>query len=271
MIESSGTPIPFSTQLLGMHNKMIFIGGMGRSGTHYLGRTLGEHPDITLRLESKFTFWSITNHVAHNQKTHSLRFWLSAIFLKCLTIGSSKVICEKTHPAIWIKAKLSFLFPNAKWICVVRDPYQAVASMKKHAGVQKWYQKLPLDEVNPFLGITEENKQNFNRLSLAEKGAYKWISHTQQMEKIQRESPENVLLVNFNDLVTSQEKTLKLALNFLGLSTHTPMEKGEQSTLHKKQALTKEEALSISQILIANNYGQWTSHSPYFEVESNSE
>jgi hypothetical protein len=39
-----------------MQNKMLFIGGMGRSDTHYLGRINGEHPQVWLGLEAKFAF-----------------------------------------------------------------------------------------------------------------------------------------------------------------------------------------------------------------------
>lgn len=55
---------------------------MGSSGTRYLVRILGEHHVVKLRLESKFTFWSITNHVVHNEKKNRARFWIAAAYLK---------------------------------------------------------------------------------------------------------------------------------------------------------------------------------------------
>lgn len=246
-----------------MQNKMLFIGGMGRSGTHYLGRIIGEHPQVRLRLEAKFTFWSITNHVAYNKKTNAVRFWLAAIFLKVLSSTSPRIVCEKTHPVIWVKSKLDRIFPKAKWICVRRDPYQSIASMKEHRGVQKWYHRIPLNEINPFLGITKENKSRFQALSLAEKGAYKWIAHMEQMKRIQYDSPKRVMTVEFDNLVMDQKETLAAVFNFLHLDPILPNERGDQSSLAKKNNLSKEESLLISQILIANNWGEWTKFSPF--------
>ena len=186
---------------------------MGRSGIHYLGRVLGEHPDVKLRLESMFTFWSITNHVAYNQKKNQTRFWVAAAYLKLLTSISARLICEKTHPSIWVKHKLDRLFPEARWVCIIRDPYQAIASMKKHCGVQKWYDRLLLDTVNPFLGINAENQRRFEHLTLIEKAAYKWLSQMNQIEKIHQNAPDQVLLINFDDLVNEKKARLRWCFN----------------------------------------------------------
>ena len=248
-------------------SRMIFIGGMGRSGTHYLGRTLGEHPDVKLRLESKFTFWSITNHVAHNENKNRARFWIAAVYLKLLASTNSRLICEKTHPSIWVKHKLDRLFPKALWVCVIRDPYQAVASMKKHRGVQKWYDRLPQDTLNPFLGINAENRRRFKHLTLVEKGAYKWLSHMNQMDKIHQNAPDQVLLINFDDLVNNQMGALGTVFQFLGLDPISPDEQGESSTLEKKKSLSEDECLAISNILSAGNRGEWTKFNPYLSEE----
>ena len=97
-----------------MPNKIVFIGGMGRSGTHYLGRILGEHPQTILRLESKFTFKSITQYVVYRGERHRLIVWLALAYLKIKSMLTQKQIIEKTHPAIWIKDKIDFICPEAK-------------------------------------------------------------------------------------------------------------------------------------------------------------
>ncbi|MDE0870867.1 MAG: sulfotransferase [Flavobacteriales bacterium] len=245
-----------------MPNKLVFIGGMGRSGTHYLGRVLGEHPEVKLRLESKFTFWSITNHVAYNMKITRLRFWAAVGYLKVNSMLTNKLIVEKTHPAIWVKNKIDRLLPNAKWVCVVRDPYQAAASMKKHAGVKKWYTRVSQNEVNPFLGITEQNRSRFAGLSIAQKSTYKWIAHMEQMERIQLESPNRVLIVQFENLVQDQANTLISVFDFLGLAPVTPKEKGNQSTLSKKQELGQNEVNAIDEILRSHKREKWIKYRP---------
>ena len=250
-----------------MQNKLVFIGGMGRSGKHYLGRILGEHPDVKLRLESKFTFWSITNHVAYNMKTSRLRFWVAITYLKFRSILTKKLIIEKTHPAIWAKNKIDRISPHAKWICVIRDPYQSAASMKKHVGVQKWYNRIAQNEINPFLGITDQNRRQFDGLSLVQKGTYKWISHIEQIELIKLESPNRVLIVPFENLVKDQASTLRGVFRFLELTPVTPEEKGNRSTLNKKQKLGPDEIGEIDEILLSHKLEKWIKYRPSAQQE----
>ena len=245
-----------------MPNKIVLIGGMGRSGTHYLGRILGEHPQTILRLESKFTFKSITQYVVFRGERHRLLVWLALAYLKIKSMLTQKHIIEKTHPAIWIKDKIDFISPEAKWICVVRDPYQAIASMKKHAGVQAWYDRVSLSEHNDFLGITAQNVSQFGQLSLVQKGAFKWIAHMNQMEQIKNDSPDRVLIVHFDDLVQRQAQTLNEVFQFLDLSPIEPREKGNAKTLRKKQALKPAEVNEIDEILRSHNRAEWMKYRP---------
>ena len=245
-----------------MQNKLVFIGGMGRSGTHYLGRILGEHPETILRLESKFTFNAITQYVVFNHLKHRILVWVALAYLKIMSMLTGKMIIEKTHPAIWMKDKVDRISPEAKWICVVRDPYQAIASMKKHAGVQKWYERVNLNERNDFLGINAHNVNQFASLSLVQKGVYKWIAHMEQMERIQLESPDRVMVVQFDELVQKQAHTLRSVFDFLNLSPIEPREKGNASTLRKKQALEPAEVNEIDELLRSHNREVWIKYRP---------
>ena len=76
-------------------------------------------------------------------------------------------------------------------------------------------------------------------------------------------SPKRVMTVEFDNLVMDQKETLTAIFNFLHLDPILPNERGDQSSLAKKNSLSKEESLLISQILIANNWGEWTKFSPF--------
>ena len=92
-----------------------------------------------------------------------------------------------------------------------------------------------MNKINPFLGITKENKSQFQELSLLEKGAYKCIAHMEQMKRIEHDSPKRVMTVEFDNLVTDQKETLTAVFNFLHLDPILPNEKGDQSSLAKKK------------------------------------
>jgi len=244
-------------------NKIVFIGGMGRSGTHYIGRLLGEHPKVNLRLESRFTFWPITNYVAYNKaKAKKPGFNRAVLYLKGIVRLDPRTVVEKTHPSIWAAEELLMHFPNARWICVERDPYQSIASMLKHSGVQKWYDRVDESTPNPFLGITDLNKSFFSNLSLVEKGAYKWVAHTNQMNYLKDRYGNQVLMIRYDDLVLNQIETLQEVYGFLNLAFQSPQERGKVQSLKKKNVLTKVDVVKINEVLALSNLNEWTSLAP---------
>ena len=82
------------------------------------------------------------------------------------------------------------------------------------------------------------------------------------MERIQLESPNRVLIVQFENLVQDQASTLKSVFDFLGLATVTPQEKGNQSTLSKKQELGQNEVNAIDEILRSHKREKWIKYRP---------
>ena len=83
------------------------------------------------------------------------------------------------------------------------------------------------------------------------------------MDKIHQNAPDQVLLINFDDLVNDQMGALGTLFQFLVSQTLRNDEQGESSTLEKKKSLSEDECWAISNILIAGNRGEWTKFNPY--------
>ena len=79
-------------------------------------------------------------------------------------------------------------------------------------------------------------------------------------------APDQVLLINFDDLVNDQMGTLGTVFQFLD-DPISPDEQGESSTLEKKKSLSEDECRAISNILNAGNRGEWTKFNPYLSEE----
>lgn len=66
-----------------------------------------------------------------------------------------------------------------------------------------------------------------------------------QMDKIHQNAPEQVLLINFDDLMNNQKSTLGTEFQFFGLDSISPVEQGESSTLEKRNRFRKMSAGQI--------------------------
>ena len=137
--------------------------------------------------------------------------------------------------------------------------------MKKHAGVQAWYDRVSLSEHNDFLGITAQNVSQFGQLSLVQKGVFpaKWIAHMKQMEQIEKRFPDRVLIVHFDDLVQRQAQTLNEVFQFLDLSPIEPREKGNAKTLRKSKRSNQRKSNEIDEcVFVHTNRAEWMKYRP---------
>ena len=230
----------------------------------FLGNTHKPSCDLnpSLRSSPSLNMWSSAG------KDIVYSFGLPLHALKIKSMLTPKQIIEKTHPAIWIKDKIDFISPEAKWICVVgRDPYQAfIASMKKHAGVQAWYDRVSLSEHNDFLGITAQNVSQFGQALLGSKRRLFQMDCSHERNGAdQNDSPDRVLIVHFDDLVQRQAQTLKEVFQFW---TCLPFERVSRTCsmrrrfAFEKQALKPAEVNEIDEILRSHNRAEWMKYRP---------
>jgi len=154
-----------------MNSKFIFICGTGRSGTHFIGRTIASHPNIEGRIEDPNTFRLITKLASTKDYNSKLENYFLEMLLfrrlkRVVKLSDYEFVLEKSHPSIWLAEEISKKFKNSLFIGVYRDLEPTVASMLRHKGVLSWYDSLPSNKVNRFLGITPDNIENFHSLSI---------------------------------------------------------------------------------------------------------
>src|SRR5687768_9534843 len=110
----------------------VFVVGSGRSGTHWLGWTLDDHPRVRTTIEKPAMFNKVT--------AAALDPRLAGRYLPYLRVRYSwehlrafpRAYVDKSHPNIWHVETLSRYFPTAKFLGIRRGVYGTVASMLKH-------------------------------------------------------------------------------------------------------------------------------------------
>lgn len=234
--------------------KLIFISGTGRSGTHLVGRSISSHPEITARIEEPDTFSLITKiattqDISFGLQTfllkQLLRFRLTRIFKK-----SSNHVLEKSHPSLWLVDFLIKTFKASKFIFVYRELEPTVSSMLEHTGVMTWYNKLPQNKENKFLGINKSNVSEFETYSIEEKCALRWKSHYDEIFRLKNKYPENVLVLKYDNFLTNPNQAIDEVSEFLKISNSFSVEAFKVESLDKwKDRLTRNQLNKIRKIV----------------------
>lgn len=234
--------------------KLFFISGTGRSGTHLIGRSIASHPQINGRIEKKDTFKLITK-IATSQDFRS-SFYISLLKnilvfrLKSILKKTNKHVLEKSHPSLWLIEFLISEFDNAYFIGVYREVEPTVSSMLNHKGVLKWYKKLPLDKKNGFLGITDANKKEFKSYSLIKKCTLRWFSHKKELYSLKEKYPTRILIIKYEDFLKSPNQFITEFTSLTDVKDDFVFESFKFESLEKWQKnLSKKQIEEIHQVL----------------------
>lgn len=168
--------------------------------------------------------------------------------LSSIIDNDEKIVLEKSHPSLWLMEYLLEQFPNSRFVCVYRDLEPTVSSMLMHNGIIEWYNLLPLNQTNRFLGITEENKFNFKNLSIEEKCALRWKSHYKEIFRLRNLYPNKLFLVKYDDFLINPNPILSNISNFLEISDNFMPEDFKIESLEKWKTF-----LTIQQVEVINN------------------
>jgi len=238
--------------LLGkLPTRPIFVIGTGRSGTHWLGRTLKNHPEIRATFEAKPMFrWS--TQMALDPGTEDRLLGRLIFAYRCqLFLSAPRHYLAKSHPNIWIAEHLKRAFPRALFLAIERNPFATVASMLRHRGVAGWHHRwrdFPVP--NRFLGITTELAQRYDELPLPARCAHRWLAHHERLEKLQPILGDDLLRVQYEELARRPAETMRRVQSFLKLQTPIALPDVQADSLEKwRQQLTPNQVSQIAGVV----------------------
>lgn len=223
-----------------MQFENIFIVGTGRSGTHFLCRTLrdfekiedymnGEenHPVRVSLTISALQHRALTTEVIEHYKKYTL-----------MAKNDDKIFLDQLHTNLFHVDQLIELFPQSLFLCTDRPTEQIVSSMLKHKGVLGWFDMALRDDSfvypNQFMGVdsTKQIKSTPTHLLCVKRIE----AHNQHREYLLKKYPDNVRRVLFQELIQDQHRHLASVFTKDELSRfgkYTQNEKADSSVLEK--------------------------------------
>lgn len=183
---------------------MIFIVGLGRSGTHLLANIINSGMPTDIEAQPQFNL--VLDAVVWGKPIDQL---------KNIYEAKPKKYATKDHPIIWLVESFRYLKP--KFVCIERDVNQVVASSLLHDGVRQWvtqtYPPNPLS-ANYVPGYAEMN--TVGRLAL------RWLVNHQRINELKRTNQGDILFLDYNDLVVNTGPTVHQLSMFLGVKLQIP-------------------------------------------------
>lgn len=234
-----------------MRYMQIFIVGTGRSGTHWIGHILDAHPDIRITIETPRIFRTATQAAIRPKRRSMLLPVLRGMYIAQTIRSKPHHYADKSHPIIWYADQVAQWFPKAKFIGLDRTPFGTVASMLKHDHVSQWQQDWKRYGIpNDFLGVTQENAADYETMNPAQRAALRWVSHSDQMKRLEAELGEKLLVINYEGMVDNYDAGLERLWSFLSLR-HMPVEPHRPKSSSRdgwRTALTPSQVAEISAI-----------------------
>jgi len=202
------------------HRKIIFVGGVHRSGTTLVQRIMGTHSEVFAGREFDFTkdivalrsrllagydSGRIADLVTPADIDRAVEGFTTALFDRALKDAGKPILCEKTPSNALVMAELCDSIPEAYCLLVLRDPRAIAASMKTVAGKYFAAGLRP----PPFCASVAASIKDINET---------WRPGFEAME-----GRDRIKIVYYEDLVSDPETVIKGICRFAGLSYEPAM------------------------------------------------
>ena len=226
----------------------FYIMGTGRSGSTFLGNALSLHPDVCYLNEPKALWHSVFPYedVLGNYTDLSARFCIGAddatgevikkarkLYAYALACTVSSRILDKHGELIFRAAFIKKIFPDARFIFLVRNGNDTVASVARWSeskgsvsasGKSDWWgannRKWNLlveelvasdDDLGPYIDAIKKID------SQVDMAAVEWILTIKEGQRMLKLYPESSMLVRYEDFLQKPDRTLDDIFEFVNL------------------------------------------------------
>lgn len=226
----------------------IYILGTGRSGSTFLGNVLSLHPDICYLNEPKALWHSVylsedvlgnytvrpaTFRIETDQATEKVISYARKLYAYALAFTGNNRILDKHGELIFRVDFIKSIFPDAKFIFLIRNGNDTVSSVAKWSkfnstessndkndwwGVNNRKWNLLLDEL---VSDDEDLKSNIKSLkstdNQADMAAVEWIMTMKEGRKLLNKYPESSKVVRYEDILNNAGMVLEELFLFANL------------------------------------------------------
>ncbi len=248
----------------------LFIVSSGRSGTQMLEKLLGSYEEVEMYHEYK------CNDIQPLAVKYSLKIIdkkealaiLENIYSKPLKESDKEFWGDSSNKLSWLIPLLNKLFPNAKFIHLIRDGRKVVSSFFNKLGdecyddestkvLQDWVDnpkeiKEPPREKKYWWNVAKDSKDEFRSFDQFQRICYHWktINETIQndLENIEN---DRKIFIKLEDLVTDELK-LKELMSFIGLNykskSFNQLQRPHNVNIPKNFSLTKNQYIQFNDL-----------------------
>ena len=210
---------------LGPVERPVFILGSPRSGTTYLGTLLAALPDATYFYEPPvMKYYARLVYENRVDLARSRRFYRRGFQSLLLAApGSGPRVVEKNPNHTWIAETLLSVFPDAKFVMIVRDGRDTALSLSE----KPWHRLDSQDSgryepggyaygPEPHFYIEPERLTEFAATSDIHRCAWIWRRHTEEIQRLTQILPEESRLeIRYEALLEYPEETIRELLSFI--------------------------------------------------------
>jgi hypothetical protein len=140
--------------------QIVFIGGMGRSGNNMLRNVLDSHSAITAGpemniIDDSMALYSLlsssterdgTSRITEDEVSQTIAGFMSSMYEPYASRKGKRIVVDRHPDAIWSFPVLAKIFPNAKFINLIRDG-RDVACSHRDVGVRATSRGVALDVI----------------------------------------------------------------------------------------------------------------------------
>ncbi|MFZ5802109.1 MAG: sulfotransferase family protein [Candidatus Omnitrophota bacterium] len=242
----------------------IYIVGMGRSGSTVLGTVLSMHRDVVFLNEPK-ALWHLIHsgedllgsyssedgkyRLSGEEVTNAQRIAIRKMYSLYLSITNGKRIIDKYPEMIFRTAFICELFPDAKFIFLIRNGWAVCNSVQQWSErFSQWYNghrydwwgkdfrkwNLIIEQLLPEHADLIEHKEEICKFTnQANMAAVEWIITMHEGLSLLKRYPGKVMLVRYEALTKNSSESLTEIMEKLQLSHDSAVIKYAQEVLRK--------------------------------------